>query len=732
MSKMKAFFRKIGKAIKHFFLVGILNWFKNWCKAKTALCIALALVIAGGFLASMIQTDFFRVSIETKTIVVDIEKSGNATSSAVQQSKETGVDTKSVADIYRPKYANEENLVPMVLVAPGIQRTKETQASFCIELVRRGYGVICLDPYGQGESTPSYEKQSATNEGYGLFHWMDYMHTDEGKEYFNWVDYTRIGATGHSAGGNGAQKLAEREGKNATDRGDATSRLAAVYITGYIRGWNWSNTKSNIGISYSSKDEGAYQNETALKKADIQAKLDNGQSLSEAEERWLTIGNADMRYAPESIEIVNYQLDRNGEALIDEVEVGASYGNPYTYTYAVINNESCLHAFQPYDSETLTNMVSFFGYVFENYDENGVTQSGIKDTNQAWLWKEIGGGMVLVGGFVFIMALFVLLLKTKAFKSLKKERPARTGDQKVKGRIFFWLAFAISAVIAYFLYMVAVQKSVEWFPDAAGSVQTWFFPQRFTNAIMIWAVANGIIGVGIFFLTWGIEYLIDYVRAKKTNANVVYDTANGQLPLANNTTIGDVHASYKSKLDPLKLKGSDFWKTPLLAAILILSFFAIDGLCYAIFHVDMRFFFLSARFTLNGKAILAMAMYLPLFFIFYMSNSLRVNCSMRPSNWPEWLSQVIAVLGNTLGLVALVVVQYAAFGSTGVVGFTGEVGPQWLFVNMLFSIIPMMAALPLLNRWFFNKSGRAWIGAMVVCAIFIIMTGSGTTIYYAL
>ena len=303
MSKMKAFFRKIGKAIKHFFLVGILNWFKNWCKAKTALCIALALVIAGGFLASMIQTDFFRVSIETKTIVVDIEKSGNATSSAVQQSKETGVDTKSVADIYRPKYANEENLVPMVLVAPGIQRTKETQASFCIELVRRGYGVICLDPYGQGESTPSYEKQSATNEGYGLFHWMDYMHTDEGKEYFNWVDYTRIGATGHSAGGNGAQKLAEREGKNATDRGDATSRLAAVYITGYIRGWNWSNTKSNIGISYSSKDEGAYQNETALKKADIQAKLDNGQSLSEAEERWLTIGNADMRYAPESIEI---------------------------------------------------------------------------------------------------------------------------------------------------------------------------------------------------------------------------------------------------------------------------------------------------------------------------------------------------------------------------------------------------------------------------------------------
>ena len=600
------------------------------------------------------------------------------------------------------------------MVAPGIQRTKETQSSFCIELVRRGYGVICLDPYGQGESTPSYESQSATREGYGLFHWMDYMYTEEGKEYFDWVDYSRVGATGHSAGGNGAQKLAEREGKIANDTRQP-SRLQAVYITGYIRGWNWVTSQCNIGISYSSKDEGAYQNETALKKAEIQAKKDRGETLTEKEEWWLSIGNADLRYAPEAIEIVNYQLKRNGENSIDEVEIGAAYGNPYTYTYAQINNEKCLHALQPYDTDTLANMVGFFGYVFENADENGL-QNGLNDRSHAWIWKELGGGMMLAGGFVFIMALFVLLLNTKAFASLKKPIPERTGDQKIKGRIIFWISFAISAVIACLLYMVAVQKSVEWFPDAAGSVQTWFFPQRFTNAIMIWAVANGLIGVAIFFITWGLEYAIDYFTAKKGGAELLQG----------------VHASYKGKLDPLKLKGSDFWKTPLLAGILILSFFALDGLAYAIFHADMRFLLLSARFTLNPKAILAMAMYLPFFFIFYMSNSLRVNCSMRPSNWPEWLSQIIAVLGNTLGLVAIIVIQYIGFGSTGVIGYTGSVGPQWLFVNMLFSIVPMMAALPLLNRYFFNKSGRAWIGAMVVCAIFIIMTGSGTTIYYAL
>lgn len=699
---MKAFFKKA--------VAGVGGWFRSWSKAKSALAIGLALVLVGGFIASMIQTDFFGVSIETKTIEVDIKNSIDATSGALSKLEETGVPTWSTADIYKPKDADAEHPVPLIMVAPGIQRTKETQSSFCIELVRRGYGVICIDPYGQGESAPSYESQSATREGYGLFHWMDYLYTAEGMEEFDWVDYSRIGATGHSAGGNGAQKLAEREGKLANDT-KQPSRLQAVYVTGYIRGWTWKNAACNIGISYSSADEGAFQNETALKKAEIEAKKAAGGTLSADEEFWLTVGNADMRYAPEAIDIVNFQLERAGESAIDEVEIGALYGNPYEGTLAIINNESCLHAMQPYDAETLTNLVSFFGYVFDNYDSNDL-QDGVKDDSQIWLVKEIGGGMMLIGGFVFILALLSLLLKTRLFASLKKEIPTRTGNQKIKGRIIFWIAFAVSAVIASVLYIKCAVLSVDWFADAANSVQTWFFPQRFTNAVMMWAVANGLIGVAIFFFTWGLEFVIDLFISKSSRE--------------------EVKASYVSKLDPLKMNLSDLWKTLLMAAILILSFFALDGIAYGIFHADMRFFFLSARFTLRPKVILAIAMYIPFFFIFYMSNSLRVNCSMRPENWPEWLSQLIAVLGNTVGLIGILFMQYLPFMKTGTIGYTGTVGPEWLFVNMLFSIIPMMAALPLLNRYFFNKTGRAWLGAIVVCTIFVVMTGTGTTIYYAL
>ena len=279
----------------------ILDWFKNWDRAKSALAIGLALVVFGGFLASMIQTDFFSTEIYTKTLETTptLETS---TSKAYQLYLDSGkLPALNVADIYKPKEASAENPVPLILVAPGIQRTKETQASFCIELVRRGFGVICIDPFGQGESSPSYESQSATNEGYGLFYWMDYLYSDEGKAEFDWVNYDMIGATGHSAGGNGAQKLAEREGKLAGDT-KTKSRINSVYITGYIRGWNWTNADCNIGISYSENDEGAFQNATAVKKNEILDKQASGAALSEDEKKWLEIGNADMRYAPEAID----------------------------------------------------------------------------------------------------------------------------------------------------------------------------------------------------------------------------------------------------------------------------------------------------------------------------------------------------------------------------------------------------------------------------------------------
>lgn len=736
-------------------LSAIGKWFKK--TSHIVLVSSLILVLLGGFVASMIQTNFFSYEVFSQTIPAgnDLETSTSKAESAAQES---GVTAWSTADIYRPKTVAEGEKIPLVFVVPGIQRTKETQASFCIELVRRGYAVICIDPSAQGESSSSYESQAATTEGYGLFYWMDYLF-DHLEDEFSYVDPDFVGACGHSAGGNACQKLAEREGNLATDKGWAKSRLNAVYITGFIRDFKWNTTRCNVGISYSYNDEGAFQNKTAQKKTTITQKQAEGNALTAEESWWLTVGNADMRYAEESVTLVNYQLTRWANALgsekvqalvadmpvsydaaknkiavnnVDvtygdatfreaEVTLGYEYGNPFNYTYCVVNNESAIHALMPYDGETIGNLVNFFTTTFE-------TETQLSASDQIWWGKELGCMLVLVGDFAFMCALCCVLLETKAFASVRKPLPARTGDQKVKGRIIFWISFVISAVIACLLYMVCVGWSTTGiFETAKNGMQTWVFPQRFTNAVMLWAVANGLIGIAIFFLTWGLEWVIDHVRAAKAEKASLATEKSAAF-----ATKAEVRATYLSKLEPLKLGGMDVVKTLGLALILILSFFAIDYAVYGMFHVDARFLFISARVSFNGRAILAMLMYIPIFFIFYFSNSLRVNCSMRPSNWPEWLSQLIAVLGNTLGLIAILFLQYIPYATTGTIGFTDTTAPQWLFVNQLFSIIPMMAALPLFNRFFFNKTGRAWLGAIVICTIFIIMTGGATTMYYAL
>ena len=678
-------------------------------KALICLCVSVLLIIVGAIVASSTQTIGGTYKIFTEKIEYE-----PVTSNAIVNYQNTGVKSTSVADFYIPKKASSSNKVPLIFVVPGIQRTKETQASFCIELARRGAAVICLDPSAQGESSTSYESQAATQEGYGLYAWMDNLFEEDGvtlKEEFDYIDKTRIGACGHSAGGNACQKFAEREGKISLDKGSEYlvsqgfplgCRVNSVYITGYIRDWTWKTSKCNVGISYSQADEGAFQNKTAQKKAAMDEEMKNGSKVlsdyTELEQNQYNNGVADLRYAEESLTIVNYQMNRyyaaNGSSdvsALKEVEIGEDYGNPYQGNYAIINNENCLHAFQPYDKPTLVHLVTFFNYVFE-------LDTDIADTNVNYWWgKEIGSGLTLLGGFILMFAILPLLLQIPFFKSLKHEIPERTGDQKVKGRICFWITFVIGAILACYLYMVAVEKSTEWFATAYKGIQTWQFPQRFTNAVMLWAVINGIIGVAMFFITYGIEWFIDVLKAKKANPS------EEELVKLKE----EIKANYVSKLEPMKISSPlNLLKGLLLSAIIILSFYGCDYLIYLIFHVDFRFMFVNARTTFNVNIIKATIMYLPFFFIFYLSNSFRVNCAMRPSNWPEWLSQIIALLGNTLGLVAILFFEYGTVKSTGMIGYTSTVGPQWLFVNLLFGIIPMMALLPIVNRYYFNKTNN--------------------------
>jgi len=83
---------------------------------------------------------------------------------------------------------------------------------------------------------------------------------------------------------------------------------------------------------------------------------------------------------------------------------------------------------------------------------------------------------------------------------------------------------------------------------------------------------------------------------------------------------------------------------------------------------------------------------------------------------------------NSLGLLLIVVIQYLTFALSGTVYWTDG----WLYVNLLFAVVPMMFVLPYFNRYFFRMTGRIYLGPMVTCLVFVMILISNTVIYLPL
>jgi len=607
--------------------------------SKRLLFTSLLVVLLASFIASMIQNSAGRV------VVQDIK-----------------IPTHNgqwvVADLYKPRTATVDNPAPLVVIIPGFQRSKEALANVAIELSRRGIVAVLIDPYAQGFSSASMSRRAATTEGYGMFAVVDYA---AGTPNLNYIDRTRIGATGHSAGGNAAIRGANYFGKQALETGQP-SKLHSVFVSGYVltlRDDVLKDVRSNVGVSYAFYDEGAYRNE---------------------------LRNGDMRYAPEAIRTVNSGLEPNGER-IEEVELGRYYGNKQDRTLRIVHNERILHPFQPYIIEATANQIEYFERVFD-------IDSGLSNEDQVWYWKELLGLVSLIAALVAVIPMGRLLLEISWFKPLVHPVPAALAKPKGKGKVLFWSMFSIGALIACFTYIPMAELSQKLFVAASTRQQTWFFPQRMNNAVMLWAVLNGSVGYLMFWLSYRF-----------------FGKKNGVTP-----------AAWGAGTSP-----SELMRTFALAFALFLFFFLVLFTIYYFLHVDYRFLFMGVR-TFQPPLLVLLAMYVPFFFIFLLSNSLRINGAMRFEGESEWKSLLVGGFANSLGLMLIVAVQYLTFAMTGTVYWTDG----WLYVNLLFAVVPMMFVLPYFNRYFFNMTGRIYLGPMTTGLIFIMILISNTVIYIPL
>tara|TARA_Y100000991_G_scaffold209898_1_gene190591 strand:+ start:540 stop:2381 length:1842 start_codon:yes stop_codon:yes gene_type:complete len=603
------------------------------------------------------------ISLATLILIFSFFASLILTSFGTVEVKSLRLNTQNnqfiIYDLYKPKSASAENKAPFIAVIPGFQRSKEALSNIAIELSRRGYVVALIDPYAQGLSSSSLSTRAATTEGYGMFSLVEHVYAGA----FDFVDISKIGATGHSMGGNAAIRGADYFGKQAI-KNNTKSILNSVYVSGYVltlRDSILKDSRSNMGISYALYDEGAFRNE--LKGWDA----------------------ADMQIAPESLRTVNYVLKKDEKIKI--VELGKYYGQVENQTSRVIFNEPVLHPFQPYNFEATSNQLDYFEIVFG-------APNKIDTNNQIWHWKELLTLINMVLALVMLIPIAKLFLNLKIFRSINKEVPDALPRQSKKGRLIFWSVFFLSAAIACISFIPMVEVAKIFFEDAANRKLTWYFPQRMNNSVMLWAAFNGIIGILIFLFSY--------------------------------ETFGKNHGVKKDSWG-LKINIMDLIKTFVLSLIIFSTFYLFLYLNYFLFHVDYRFWFMGVR-IFQPEMLLVLMMYFPLFFIFFFSNSLRVNGAMRFKDQPEWLSILIACFANSLGLIFIIIIQYVTYFETGTVFWTDN----WLSVNLLFGIVPMMFILPIFNRAFFKITGRSYLGPLVTCLVFIMILSTNTVIYLPL
>ena len=391
---------------------------------------------------------------------------------------------------------------------------------------------------------------------------------------------------------------------------------------------------------------------------------------------------ANMEIAPESLRVINSVLDENNK--VQKVDLGNYYGDKKNGTLRVIFNEKLLHPFQPYNKEATANQINYFDKVFGFLNK-------VDASNQIWQFKELLTLINMIVSLVMLIPLTKMFLTIDFFKKIVKPIPQPLPEQSQEGKTIFWFIFFISATIACLSFIPMVDIAKVLFSAAANREMTWFFPQRMNNSVMLWAAFNGIIGLFIFFLS----YML----------------------------FGKYHGVKKESWG-LNITVTELGKSFLLGILVFCTYYSILFFNYYLFHVDYRFWFMGVR-VFQPEMILVLMMYFPLFFLFFFSNSLRVNGSMRIKNQSEWKSRLIAGFANSLGLMMIIVIQYVTYARTGTVFWTAN----WLSVNLLFGIVPMMFILPYFNRIFFQMTGRVFVGPVITCLIFIMILSTNTVIY---
>lgn len=339
--------------------------------------------------------------------------------------------------------------------------------------------------------------------------------------------------------------------------------------------------------------------------------------------------------------------------------------------YRVIYTPDLTHVMVPFSTVATAQALEFFDKAF-GYP------TPIDASNQIWPWKALFNLVGLAGFLVFMVSLTLTLARTPFFAEVSTGKPVEPAAKpRGAGAAWFWGGLIVSALFSGISYRIVAQLILE------NSIPA-FFPQKPPFVIGVWAAVCGVFAILVMALT--------YRLYGKRNGFSLRDTG-------------------------VAISWRNVGKTIVLAVTVVALSYAVVFVTQYFFHADFRFWLASVKTF--GPDILGVALrYLPLFAIYYVANSVAVNCFNfnKLAKWP-WVNTVVVALAASIPVFFIVVLHYAVFIATGT--------PFWTtYKSSIVWLIPVGVILfvaAVISRIVYRRTGNAYlpglINAMVVTLI---------------
>jgi dienelactone hydrolase len=364
-------------------------------------------------------------------------------------------------------------------------------------------------------------------------------------------------------------------------------------------------------------------------------------------------------------------------------QIGQTYGDFSQGTARRVFVPRAIHIQESHSSATVAEAATWMRQALHPPDDLWIDAD-----KQIWHLKEWATLVAMVAGFASLMPLGLLLLRTKFFRPL--QGPIM-GEYACEGKACFRYAVVNGLLMWLYLPLIFALFGLHVYVVPIDGL----FPMMLVNGVVWWFVLINVIGF-FLFRRWFKK------RQRETGL-----------------TLADLGISFRP--DRFALDWGQIGKTVLLAVALFAFVYLVEHLLEAVFIVDYRFVFPFAS-DLTPYRFLMFLLYFPFLLLGFLLLALFLHGQLRRRKRETWLKtwaswSLTNVLATTVPLILFMLIQYVPLFTVGIIPFVGPGGVLANFTMMLFHIIGVLILVVPLSTWFYQLTGKIYLGALVNAAL---------------